>query len=104
MLLRHRPGSAPDGSGHGRGLDRGAEVNGRDKQDRTALHWAAEHGHTEMLAVLLDLGADITVVDVIRRETPLFLAASRGHIKTAVLLRERGAVEWLGLEAGGGSA
>ena len=57
-----------------------------------------------MVAVLLDHAADVNVMRVIRRETPLFLAASRGHIETAALLRERGAVEWLALEAGGGSA
>jgi hypothetical protein len=38
-------------------------VNATDSQGRTALHWAAEFGHSAIVRSLLELGADITVLD-----------------------------------------
>jgi hypothetical protein len=40
-----------------------ALVNATDSQGRTALHWAAEFGHSAIVQLLLELGADITVID-----------------------------------------
>ncbi|MBI5252378.1 MAG: ankyrin repeat domain-containing protein [Desulfomonile tiedjei] len=40
-------------------LDKGADVNARDKFGRTPLHWAAYKGHVEAMKSLLSRGADI---------------------------------------------
>lgn len=56
-------------------------LNSQDKQGRTALHWAAI-GHTDIVEILLESGADVNVVDA-RGETPLHVAARWG--KQAIL-------------------
>lgn len=38
-------------------LDRGADVNGRDDSHKTALQWAREEGHAEMMALLKEASA-----------------------------------------------
>ena len=40
-------------------LDKGADINAKDKVGWTALHSASFKGHTEVVKVLLDKGADI---------------------------------------------
>uniref|UniRef100_A0A670ZGX3 Uveal autoantigen with coiled-coil domains and ankyrin repeats n=1 Tax=Pseudonaja textilis TaxID=8673 RepID=A0A670ZGX3_PSETE len=46
-------------------LDRGAEVNARDKQNRTALMLGCEYGCKDAVEVLLKNGADVTLVDAL---------------------------------------
>ena len=61
---------------------------------RTALHHAAQGGHTETAALLLDRGADIKAKDYTESgygRTALQLAALWGHTETAALLLDRGA-------------
>ena len=52
-----------------------------------ALCWAAEYGHTDTVELLLDRGADIHADN----DWALRLAAGRGHTDTAKLLLDRGA-------------
>ncbi len=55
---------------------------------RTPLHWAAQHGHVEVVQTLIDNGADVNAQDVFGR-TPLHLAV--GHPRIITLLLDAGA-------------
>lgn len=67
-----------------------AIVRQTDSSGFTALHYAATGGHTDVLTVLLDGGADVNARGS-RGETPLLLAASKGNVGVVELLIERGA-------------
>lgn len=90
----------------------GANPNEYDASNQTAPHWAARGGHTlgphdcrgeaperpDVIAVLIDLGADVNAVD--RRGaipggssgwTPLHVALDHQQFNTAARLLERGA-------------
>ena len=66
-------------------IHEGANVNG------TASHLAAWKGNTNMLRILLDLGADVNWKNPGWNETPLYWAALYGKRESAALLIERGA-------------
>jgi ankyrin repeat protein len=65
-------------------------VDETDGRTLSALHYAASEGHTEVVRVLLDGGANARV-SALGGMTPLFLAAAGGHAETTKLLVERGA-------------
>uniref|UniRef100_A0AAY4D1K4 SOWAHA-C winged helix-turn-helix domain-containing protein n=1 Tax=Denticeps clupeoides TaxID=299321 RepID=A0AAY4D1K4_9TELE len=52
---------------------------------KTALHWAAKHGNTEMVRAMVDAGADVNTK---AGYTPLHIAALHGHRHVADLLVE----------------
>ncbi|XP_043279723.1 ankyrin repeat domain-containing protein 27-like [Venturia canescens] len=60
-------------------------LNISNESNETALHVACDHGHTEMVEILLDAGASINL-KTINGRTPLHLASSRGWIKIVKLL------------------
>jgi ankyrin repeat protein len=66
---------------------------------KTALLYAAREGHREVVARLLDAGADIEKTDA-NGVTPLLMAVLNGQVDVARLLIERGAnvraVDWYG--------
>ncbi len=82
-------------------LAAGAEPRSRDARAWTALHLAAGAGACEIVAALLDAGADVDAVapttEVIDRDshegsaTPLMVAVQACHAEAALLLLERGA-------------
>jgi ankyrin repeat protein len=55
------------------------------------FHQAAENGHTETVALLLEHGADVARVDEANGATALMWAAKNGHTETVKLLLEHGA-------------
>lgn len=55
-------------------LDEGVDVNTKFRYGATALFYACDHGHVEVVKVLLDRGADLTVKDSFYGFTPLMLA------------------------------
>lgn len=68
-------------------VKRGLDVNVRDCNGRTGLHWAAEKGSVESAEVLLESGADVNVVDG-DDMTPLIIACMDGEYKiVSALLR-----------------
>lgn len=79
-------------------IDQGANVNHKrpakhtdDKmRGQTPLWWAANHGHLELAAKLLEKGADLDTPDHFG-STPLSTAASSGHLPMVRFLVELGA-------------
>lgn len=72
-------------------LDDGVDLNAQDPQfGSTPLSWAALMGHTEVVALLLERGADVNAQN---RDgaTPLHSAAFLGRAETVKLLLEKGA-------------
>ena len=68
--------------------DEELDINARDHDGNTALHCAAQHGHTEVVTLLLDRGADINARG--RNEnTALLSAAESGRTEVVVLLLNR---------------
>ncbi len=77
-------------------LDEGADVDAPSKYKATALSFAAQHGHIEVVKVLLDHDATIDVTDTFYNLTPLYWAASKGHTRIAEALIDAGASETVG--------
>ena len=66
-------------------LELGAFVNTRDQKGGSALFTACFHGHAPMVDTLLAAGADATMQNA-AGESPVYIAALRGHFKVVVLL------------------
>jgi ankyrin repeat protein len=60
-------------------LAAGAEVDARDGEDLTALHWAAMRGNRVLVETLLASGAAVNATDKTYSATPLHLAVRGGH-------------------------
>ncbi len=56
-------------------LSKGADVNSTDDVGWSALHYAAHHGHTEVVKTLIQAGANLNVQPKIDGRTPLHFAA-----------------------------
>ena len=69
---------------------RNVNVNARDEGDYTALHYAADNGHTETVHALINAGAAVDAVDE-ENATALHVAADNGHTETVHALIDRGA-------------
>ena len=65
-------------------LAAGAAIDARDDRGFTALHRAAEMGHTELVVYLLQQGADKTIA--VGEHTALSFAVGRGHAAIVELL------------------
>ena len=61
-------------------IENGANVNAKNFDGHSALHWAAYTGRTETLELLLTHKADIESRTVDGR-TPFHIAAFRGHVQ-----------------------
>jgi ankyrin repeat protein len=66
------------------------DVNTRDKDSKTPLHWASVQGRLKAARVLLEHGADVEAEDD-KGKTPFQLASGEGHGEVMKLLSEHGA-------------
>jgi len=78
-------------------LDEGVDVNTKFRYNATALFYACDHGHLEVVKVLLERGADMGLKDTFYGFTPLALATGPAqkkkpeHAEIAKLLIQKGA-------------
>jgi len=72
-------------------IEDGADTMEEDEEGRTALHRAAENGHSVVIPILLKHGADVDATNLKFGQTPLHLAALHGHKEVVQTLLERGA-------------
>jgi ankyrin repeat protein len=80
-------------------IGKGANISAMTRHDdKTALHFAAENGHEEVVAFLLQSGAQAGQES---REgfTAFMWACMRGHVRVALLLLEHMGAQAQGLEA-----
>ena len=71
-------------------ISSGADVNAKDQQGQTPLHYAAQRGYTDIAELLIANGAKVDAEDSIR-ETPLHHAIRWGYRDVVELLIENGA-------------
>ena len=64
-------------------------MNAKGKLGWTPLHQAADHGHREIVGLLLAKGADVNAKGL-DRWTPLNIATASGHKEVAELLISKG--------------
>jgi Ankyrin repeats (3 copies) len=63
-------------------LDEGVDVNTKFRYNATAIFYACDAGHVDVVKVLLDHGADLTLKDTFYGFTPLMLAVNPARKKT----------------------
>lgn len=68
----------------------GADVNERDRQRATPLHWMAFHGNESAVKALIGAGARVDAT-LANGSTPLHLAAYKGHAAVVRVLLASGA-------------
>jgi len=69
-------------------LDAGASVNTATKYGVSALGFAAERGHFDVVRLLVERGADVTITDTFYSSRPLDMALRGGHLEIALYLLE----------------
>ena len=68
-----------------------APVDTKFRYDRTALSFAADRGHADIVTLLLDRGANVNAADTFYKATPLVWAAQKEHVEVLKILLARGA-------------
>ncbi len=71
-------------------INEGADVNARQPDGATALHWAAYRDDHEIAELLIDAGANVTAANELGA-TPLWLAADNGSARMVKRLLDAGA-------------
>lgn len=72
-------------------LDKGTDVNAANSYGGTALAFACDRGHTEVVKLLLERGANPNTQDTFYKLSPVAWAAQRGYVEIVKLLLDRGA-------------
>eukprot|EP00919_Chromeraceae_sp_WS-2016_P005322 GHVR01012541.1.p1 GENE.GHVR01012541.1~~GHVR01012541.1.p1 ORF type:complete len:1050 (+),score=256.13 GHVR01012541.1:34-3150(+) len=84
-------------------LDNKVDVNLKDKNKQTAIHFASMNGNVEIVQKLIKYGASINISTLVEQETPLMRAAALGKTDVVRALLEHKATIDL-KDAGGNSA
>ncbi len=71
-------------------LARGEDANAAHGDGMSALHWAAEQGHAELVRTLIQGGATVDATTRIGSYTPLHVASAAGQAEVVRLLLEGG--------------
>ena len=85
-------------------LEHGTDVDARSDEGYSALHWASQVGHEDLVRVLIDRGADVNA-NTTSDETPLMIAHARRELspekldRVIALLKKAGAKEPTAAEA-----
>lgn len=69
-------------------IKRNADINKTDHAGQTALHYAVKDNRVKITEILLLNNADVNAMDFTSQTTPLFCAASKGHLAIARSLIE----------------
>ena len=91
-------------------LDHGFEVDAVDPENWTSLHMAAEQGHTDVVRLLIERGADLNTRNGIQEmgdgggNMPLHLAIHNGHTEVVRVLLEQEGIEVDATDTGGKTA
>lgn len=72
-------------------IELGHNVNQRDSETVTLLHWAAINNRKDIIRYFLDVGAEVDASGGELSATPLHWATRQGHLDAAVLLMNSGA-------------
>ncbi|XP_057375671.1 palmitoyltransferase Hip14-like isoform X2 [Daphnia carinata] len=72
-------------------IDEGYDVNQRDDENVTLLHWASINNRKELVNLYINHGAQVDAVGGKLLATPLHWAVRQGHLATAILLIKHGA-------------
>lgn len=68
------------------GFKHGADVNAKDMLKMTALHWAAEHSHRDVIELLIKYGADVHAQSKFSKSA-LDIAIDNGNEELAEILQ-----------------
>jgi ankyrin repeat protein len=72
-------------------LDKGTDVNAKTQYGATALAYACDKGHVEVVRLLIERGADVNVRDTFYGEAPIGWASSKGYTEIVKMLLDKGA-------------
>ncbi|KAK9730918.1 Ankyrin repeats (3 copies) [Popillia japonica] len=72
-------------------VDAGYNVNQRDSETVTLLHWAAINNRKDIMRFFIDKGAEVDAVGGELNATPLHWATRQGHLDAVVILMNAGA-------------
>ena len=72
-------------------LDKGVDVNTKTQYGATALAYACDKGHVDVVKLLLEHGANVNVKDTFYGEMPLGWALQKENVEILRLLLEKGA-------------
>jgi ankyrin repeat protein len=72
-------------------LEAGTDVNAKSEYGATALSYAADKGHLDVVKLLLARGAEVDPEDSFYHSTPITWAGYNGHVEVVKALLEAGA-------------